>query len=121
MSPLGTGLYRIQLFSIFSFLCKNTPSTSTQCFKIQTGSYGRTGITGNRSSFQFFKLIKPKIVFLLRTSRTAVKPCGFLNRKRVFLFLLYRKFRNENGKKSRLGLYGKQLPVCWIYSSKKKT
>ena len=29
MSPLGTGLYGIQLFSISSFLCKKEPSTLT--------------------------------------------------------------------------------------------
>ena len=27
MSPLGTSLYGIQFFSIFSFLCKKEPST----------------------------------------------------------------------------------------------
>jgi len=56
-------------------------------FETRTGPYGLTGLAGNCSLKWFFKRKKPKIIFLLWTSRTMVKPHGFLNQTRVFWFL----------------------------------
>ena len=61
-------------------------SYTDQGFETWSGPYGPTELTKNRYLKRFFNHKKPEIIFLLWTSRIAVKRHGFLNRTRVFRF-----------------------------------